>query len=212
MRARINGDVVIVIAECDEEQAVVSEFADRMQSHVFLLMQQDSRTLRLHDQGPHEIACREPINVSSRSSDAAIRLISNLAHTPFQLDGQEYASVEAFWQGLKFPDEKRRREIATMHGLAARKAGQSAPEAETIQYMGRTIRVGTADHADLMRQACAAKFAQHERARNALRGTGERPLIHRLGHDSRTIPAALMAEIWMRIRADISRKRRHRWH
>ena len=52
-----------------------------------------------------------------------------------------------------------------------------------------------------MRRACEAKFAQHEGARTALLNTGERWLTHRTRKDSRTIPGAIMADIWMRIRA-----------
>jgi predicted NAD-dependent protein-ADP-ribosyltransferase YbiA (DUF1768 family) len=51
-----------------------------------------------------------------------------------------------------------------------------------------------------MRRACEAKFAQHEGARTALLDTGERWLTHRVRKDSRTIPGAIMADIWMRIR------------
>ena len=68
----------------------------------------------------------EPINVTSRSPDPTVRLIANLAHTPFELDGHAYASVEAFWQGLKFPDAERRRQISPLHELAARRAGCAA--------------------------------------------------------------------------------------
>lgn len=31
-------------------------------------------------------------------------IFSNLAHTPFTLDGVSYASVEGLWQGMKYPD------------------------------------------------------------------------------------------------------------
>ena len=38
----------------------------------------------------------------------------------------------------------------------------------------------------------------------ALLGTGDRPLRHRMRKDSRTIPGVIMAEIWMRLRAELS--------
>ncbi len=65
---------------------------------------QDSQTFVLTNLGPRPEACREPINISSRSSNPAIRLISNFARTPFELHSEQYASIEAFWQGLKFAD------------------------------------------------------------------------------------------------------------
>ena len=37
-------------------------------------------------------------------------------------------------------------------------------------------------------------------AREALLSTGKRPLVHKVLPDSKTIPGAIMAEIWMEIR------------
>jgi len=67
------------------------------------------------------------------------------------------------------------------------------------------VRVGTHEHWALMQEACWAKFTQHEEAQRALLGTGTRPLIHRTRRDSRTIPGALMADIWMRIRTRLTK-------
>lgn len=63
-----------------------------------------------------------------------------------------------------------------------------------------------------MAKACRAKFTQHEAARQALLGTGERPLIHRLprGRDSRTIPGLIMADIWMKLRTRLVNQERRR--
>jgi predicted NAD-dependent protein-ADP-ribosyltransferase YbiA (DUF1768 family) len=54
-----------------------------------------------------------------------------------------------------------------------------------------------------MRRACRAKFAQNEHAREALLATGERPLVHQVPRDSRTIPGVIMAEIWMALRSEL---------
>jgi hypothetical protein len=40
-------------------------------------------------------------------------------------------------------------------------------------------------------------------AREALLSTGDRPLTHRVRRDSTTIPGAIMAEFWMRIRRSL---------
>jgi hypothetical protein len=57
-----------------------------------------------------------------------------------------------------------------------------------------------------MAAACRAKFEQNEAARRALLATGTRPLEHRVKPDSRTIPGAIMAQIWMRIRDDLQQR------
>ncbi|HEV7240523.1 MAG TPA: NADAR family protein [Thermoanaerobaculia bacterium] len=200
MKVRLKLNLIVVTAESDEERETVVGWGREVDGHVFALKLQDAQTFRLTALGPRAEACREPINVTSRSTDPATQLISNFAHAPFELDGQHYGSVEAFWQGLKFPEEARRREIAPLHGEAARQAGFDAPESATVDYRGRTIRVGTADHWRLMSFACWAKFNQHEAARQALLGTGERPLMHKTRRDSRNIPGVVMADIWMKVR------------
>lgn len=50
---------------------------------------------------PHEAGPGEVI-VSKRNE---LGILSNLAPTPFELDGVSYASIEALWQMTKLPDE-----------------------------------------------------------------------------------------------------------
>ncbi len=133
-----------------------------------------------------------------------LQLISNLAQTPFELDGRRYASIEGFWQGLKFPDEVDRQRLAALHGHAAKAAGPSLKPGDRITYNRREIVAGTVDHWALMEQASRAKFEQHAAARAALSSTRPRGLVHRVPVDSRTIPGIVMADIWMRIRAEIA--------
>lgn len=203
MPVRMKEGLIVVTAD-DTDAPAWARWADAYHDHVFVLRAQDRRTFVLHDLGPRADACREPINVISTSRDPSVRLISNLAHTPFVLEGSSYASVEAFWQALKFPAGGDRARVATLHGQAAKLAGRDAPAASSVEYRGQTYQVGCAEHWSLMRQACHAKFTQHAWARDALLGTGTRPLIHRVRRDSRTIPAAIMADIWMRIRAQLA--------
>jgi predicted NAD-dependent protein-ADP-ribosyltransferase YbiA (DUF1768 family) len=200
MRVRLKEDLLIATAESDDERRAVAEWAGRHGGHVFVLASQDGQTFRLTNLGPQAHACREPINVTSRAADPAVRLISNFSQTPFELDGQPYESVEAFWQGLKFPDSARRLEVARLHGDDAKRAGFDAPNVETFEYSGRTIRVGTPEHWQLMIRACWGKFSQHLPAKAALLSTGGRPLVHRVRRDSRSIPGVVMADIWMSVR------------
>ncbi len=200
MKVRLKPNLLVVTAETPEEQGELVRWAGGADERVFALVVQDEQTVRLTSLGRRADACREPINVTSRATDPAVRLISNFAATPFELDGRAYGSVEAFWQGLKFPDEERRRVIAPLHGDEARRAGFDAPAAAEFEYAGRTVRIGTADHWALMSAACRAKFTQHPAARLALLATGDRPLAYKTRKDSKTIPGVVMADIWMRVR------------
>ncbi len=199
MIVRLKPDLMVVTAESSDERESLIEWAGQFDGNAFVLMLQDSQTVRFISKGPEAEACREPINVTSRSLDPDIKLISNFAHTPFELDGVLYGSVEAFWQSLKFAEDDRRAEIAPLFGKDALQAGKGAIASTTLVYNGKMMQVGTFEHWQLMKMACQAKFNQHEPAKAALLGTGERPLTHITRNDSRTIPG-IMADIWMRIR------------
>jgi hypothetical protein len=105
MRALLKDDLLVLIPDPDDDRVATLRWMAAHADHAFVARPQGERGIVLRDLGPRVEACREPINVLSSSKDESIRLISNLAHTPFELDGRSYASIEGFWQGLKFPAE-----------------------------------------------------------------------------------------------------------
>jgi len=195
---RLRKDALVVEPEAAETGLLQGWLADHV-GQVFWLRESKDKTLVFHSLGARADACMEAINITSRSP-APLNLISNFAATPFILDEQYYASVEGFWQGLKFPNADDRRRLAGMAGSEAKDAGYYAPAADHIAYLGQDARVGTWDHWQLMERACSAKFEQNAAAREALLSTGKRPLVHQTKPDSRTIPGVIMADIWMRLR------------
>lgn len=207
MRAIFKDALVVLIPETEAETDDLAGWKAAHADHVLLVRPDDERSstsLELHDLGARLEACREPINVVSSSNDPIVRMIGNLATTPFELDGRRYLSVESFWQGLKFPHAADRERIASCEGPRAQSEGSRQGYGKTIAYEGVEIAVGTWDHWQLMARACQAKFEQHEEARAALLATGERPLVHIVRRDSRSIPGVIMAQIWMRIRRKLS--------
>jgi predicted NAD-dependent protein-ADP-ribosyltransferase YbiA (DUF1768 family) len=205
MKVILKLGVLILVPETITETADLHGFKAAAAGHVLFVRQDAGEGLALMDIGAQPDACNEPIQVSSMVKDPAIQLIGNFADTPFILDECKYASVESFWQGLKFECEADRRRIAAMPGKEARKAGEEAGYGATITYTGEVIPVGTWQHWALMERACMAKFTQNGDAREALLATGRRPLQHRMRRDSRTIPGVIMADIWMRIRRRLRR-------
>jgi predicted NAD-dependent protein-ADP-ribosyltransferase YbiA (DUF1768 family) len=199
MKALLQSNDVVLVPEAEEERAVLAAWKVAHADFAFATVENSGAGATLRALGPRAEACREPINVTSNSPDP-IRLIANFAPTPFELDGECYACIEAFWQSLRFPLEERPR-IAALAGPVAKQVSEKQPYGSHVVYRGQTIPVGTFDHWQLMRRACNAKFEQNENARTALLATGERPLIHVVRHDSRTIPGVIMAEIWMELRA-----------
>lgn len=203
MKTLLKPDGIVLAPETGEERGALAHWRAAHAGFAFALAEPSGEGAMLAALGPRAEACREPINVTSVSPEP-IRLIANFAPTPFTLDGVTYACVEAFWQSLRFPPEQRPR-IAALGGAAAKQESAGQPYGSHIVYDGQAIPVGAWDHWQLMRRACRAKFAQNDDARAALLGTGERPLIHLVRPDSRTIPGVIMADIWMRLRAPLQR-------
>jgi len=199
MKTLLKPDGVVLIPETDDERAALAAWKSAHDDFVFALIENQGVGAMLNALGPREEAIREPINVWSGSRDPQIALIANFAGTPFELDGMRYASVESFWQSLRFPQAERSR-IAAYDGARAKHESEKQPYGTQILYGGVEIPVGSHGHWRLMKRACYAKFAQNADARAALLATGTRPLEHKVRHDSHTIPGVIMADIWMAIR------------
>jgi predicted NAD-dependent protein-ADP-ribosyltransferase YbiA (DUF1768 family) len=205
MRVILKPGALILAPETEQEREEFAIWRDSARGHVFYLETSSGRGGALHDLGAREDACREPINIVFDTTDARWRPISNLALTPFTLRGMSYASVEAFWQGLKLHADDERARVAVLWGKPAKGAAAGVPESREFTYQGQTYASGGPGHQALMVEACRAKFAQNLEARDALLSTGDRPLVHVTRRDSKTIPGALMADIWMRIRSELRR-------
>lgn len=210
MRIRQAGRYVTFSAESETERTDLLTIAGDIAGQHFRVDKVDGDTLSLRATGPGKPEVRTdrhppvPLNITYDDAPMPLRLISNLAETAFELDNRFYSSVEGFWQGLKLPEEVDRQRLAELSGHAAKSAGPASKPGDRIVYDRREIVVGTVDHWELMERACRAKFEQDEDARAALLSTGARPLEHKVKVDSRTIPGVIMADIWMRIRADLA--------
>jgi predicted NAD-dependent protein-ADP-ribosyltransferase YbiA (DUF1768 family) len=197
LKLSVKDGQIILVEEGDP--SAIETVLRQLEGHVLWVQTRSHVCLVLEDLGPREEACREPINIT-RSADRRYVAISNLYPTPFTLDGEDYASIEGFWQSLKCDTPERRRRVAALAGSEAKKAAGRGPPPASFDYLGETITTGTYAHWQLMERACTAKFTQNDEAREALLATGDRPLTHVVRRDSRTIPGVIMAQIWMRIR------------
>jgi predicted NAD-dependent protein-ADP-ribosyltransferase YbiA (DUF1768 family) len=200
MRVLFKSKILVLAPETDSERDALAVWRASSAGHVFHFGGESGDGGALFDLGPRAEACGEPINIVFDRIEPRWQPISNLAHTPFVLRSMPYASVEGFWQGLKFPLSEDRARVAELFGLEAKRAANGQPASESFVYDGETYAIGGPEHRALMAEACRAKFTQHAGAREALLSTGSRPLTHRTRRDSRTIPGVLMADIWMRLR------------
>ena len=96
MRVLLKDDLIVLIPESAEETRELECWRAAHEAHVFCAGSLNRHALELHGLGERNEACREPINVVGNSPDPLVRMISNFATTPFELDGQRYQSVESF--------------------------------------------------------------------------------------------------------------------
>src|ERR1700722_5725782 len=99
---------------------------------------------------------RKPLNVASNSSEMIGKKLSNFAERRFVLDGKHYRSVEGWYQGLKWPEKRKRAEIAKLAGSSAKKAGKGAPKLDHFVYEGAEYKFGSPGHHGLVKAAIRA--------------------------------------------------------
>jgi hypothetical protein len=161
------------------------------------------------------------LNIASYSDDWRSRLLSTFAHTPFMLRSDREpihcASVEGFWQGLKWPESSAERErVFTLWGLEAKLASQGSPSTTHVRYQGRDIAMGSPEHHGLARLAIRAKLEQNPEVQRAVEASAGLTFTHILVDengtpypDSLTLPAAVFCQIWTELRDEwLSRNRR----
>lgn len=170
------------------------------------------------DAGPGEV-------ILSKRTELGI--FSNFAATEFIFEDLTYASVEGFWQMMKYPDallkkdprknpkyvwDYSRSEVAALSGFDAKDAGNVGSKVMTdldinwVSYKGKKVpyRVNEkGEHYDLIRKAMRAKLDQHEEVKNLLLKTGD--LVLRPDHDQGDNPPPTWKyfQIWMEFRSEL---------
>ena len=123
-------------------------------------------------------------------------LLSNFAATPFIFHGQRYASLEGFWQMMKYPegpDDPRatfptahwtyiRQQVAQMTGFEAKKAGTLAEQnmkamgIDWVTFEGKRFEYKPAvpgEHYRLIVEATREKVRQNPEVKKVLLSTGD---------------------------------------
>jgi hypothetical protein len=149
-----------------------------------------------------------PLNVASNTVEEIGRKLSNFEERRFVLHGRNYHSVEGWYQGLKWPEEKKRREIARLSGARAKQAGKGAPAADDFLYEGETYRFGSPEHHRLIKTALRASLDQNPAVAEAFRQTHPRPIKHDTGRPEKpgsALPGSTFARLLEEIREEMVR-------
>jgi predicted NAD-dependent protein-ADP-ribosyltransferase YbiA (DUF1768 family) len=157
-------------------------------------------------------------------------LLSNFAATPFTFRGQRYASLEGFWQMMKFPegpDDPRaafpglvwpatRQQVAQMTGFEAKRAGTLGEENMKkmgigwVTFEGKQFKYKPAapgEHYRLIAAATREKVRQNPEVKKVLLATGNL-MLKPDHHQEPNAPAAWRYyDILMQIRVELQRER-----
>lgn len=159
------------------------------------------------------------------SKRTELGVFSNLAEAHFQLDGENYASIEALWQSLKYPespaDERvnpgirwqyTREQVKQLVGFEAKKAGDLANEnmkklgIQWQTYKGQKFDPKGKDmqfHYDLIYKAIEAKILQNTVIKDLLIKTGDLKFLPDHNQGSNITPAYNYCGITMKIRSGL---------
>lgn len=155
-------------------------------------------------------------------------VLSNFAPTPFTFRGKRYASLEGFWQMMKYPEGKddprwkgvhwahTREEVAGMTAFDAHAAGVKAEEnmeklgIDWISFEGERLRFKSdPDHIErhyqLILGATRAKVEQNPKVKEVLLSTGDLRLRPDHFEDDDGTKSWRYYEIYMQIREELRR-------
>ena len=122
----------------------------------------------------------KPLNIRSYDEELVAREMSNFEECPFELDGQRFQSVEAFYIWLKFfGDEENRNFSKTLYGVEAKEFGRHA-KCKVTEYDGKSIVLGSDDHHALIKRAIRAKLECYSDLARRFAATHPRPIVHEL--------------------------------
>lgn len=160
------------------------------------------------------------------SKRTELGLFSNFAVTPVTIDGETYASLEGFWQMMKYPEDASdiratvpgitwpftRAQVTQLTGFEAKDAGNVGTSAMTalginwVSYRGHQMTYRTPDqgeHYNLILRAMRAKLEQHPAVRALLLRTGDLALKPDHVQAADTSPAWKYFDIWTVLRSEL---------
>lgn len=170
---------------------------------------------------PHSVERGKEVVLSKRNE---LGVLSNFSYAPFAFREKEYLNLEALWQSMKYPEDKKdpryklakwphtREEVERMDGFAAKKAGSFASKVmkanniNWVSYNGermtyRTERKGK--HYRFILEAMKEKLDQNQKVRDILHATGK--LVLKADHKVKPTdpPAWKYYQIWMELREEL---------
>lgn len=205
--------VLLLLFACENKQ-VSTNYPEHWWSKV------PQSELQWWEISPHW-ADKKSVVLSKRNE---LGILSNFAATAFTYKNKRYASVEGFWQAMKYPEDDKderakikgwphtRAEVEKMVAFEAKLAGDKASEimkkhqidwvsfaGEKFPYRDKT----RGRHYQLIREAMVEKMRQNPEVKKILLSTGELNLLPDHKIKDNDPPAWKYFNIWMEIRSEL---------
>lgn len=176
---------------------------------------------------PQEADCEKNEVILSKRTELGV--FSNFAATPIIFHNVKYASIEGFWQSLKYPENANdpraqfpnltwaytREEVMQLTAETAKKAGDLANanmkkmgiawvsfEGERFDYRGN----GQEKHYQIIEAISKAKVEQNPEIKKLLLETGNLTLKPDHKSESQELPSYRYYDIYMKIRKELQQK------
>lgn len=154
----------------------------------------------------------EEYNIASNSINEVEAWLSNLSNDSFDLDWVIYASIEAFWQSLKFEKwSEKWNECIKLSWPESKIFGNKVENKNDFVYNWVKYLVWSKDHQDLMKYALKEQLKQNPNKLSLLLSTWNINLIHRPKKadgsyypDSSTIPWENFSKFLMELRDEFN--------
>jgi predicted NAD-dependent protein-ADP-ribosyltransferase YbiA (DUF1768 family) len=148
------------------------------------------------------------LNVASNSQNSIEAWLSNLSYNPFTFNWINYASIEAFWQSLKFQEwSDDWQECTSLYWVKAKKYWDKVEKKERFTYNWNGYLIWSTEHQNLMKEALMEQLKQNPDKLKLLLDTWNTRLIHKplkkdwtFYPDSTSIPWDIFSEILMELR------------
>jgi predicted NAD-dependent protein-ADP-ribosyltransferase YbiA (DUF1768 family) len=151
-------------------------------------------------------------NIASNSKNETEAWLSNLLNKPFNFNWVNYASIEAFWQSLKFEGwSDQWKECISLSWVESKKYWNKAELNNTFIYNWNEYLVWSEQHQILMKEALREQLIQNPDKLKLLLNTWNTNLIHKPKRedwsyypDSTTIPWELFSRYLMELRSEFN--------
>jgi len=122
----------------------------------------------------------QEFNIASNSENEIEAWLSNLSYNPFNFNWVEYASIESFWQSLKFEEwTKDWQECIKLFWKEAKIYWNKVNPKNRFIYNWVEYIVWSEEHQNLMKEALREQLKQNKNKLDLLLSTWSINLIHR---------------------------------